>query len=72
MKEGDITSATSIAQEEKVPLQANFTDENLDINTEKLNEPLEVIHEPVKIIPGDYTLHACVESRPLDARREIT
>ena len=53
--EGDSTSATSTSQEQLVPQQANFIDENLGINTEELNEPMEVIHEPVKIIPGDHT-----------------
>ena len=46
---------TSASQEEDVPLQANFIDENLDINMEELNEPMEVIHEPMKNIPGDHT-----------------
>ena len=27
----------------------------LKINMEKLNGPMEVIHEPLKIIPGDHT-----------------
>ena len=52
---GDITHATSTSQEEEIPLQANFIDENLDINMEKLNEPMEFIHEPMKTIPGDHT-----------------
>ena len=30
--EGDITLATSTSQKEEVPLQANFIDENLNIN----------------------------------------
>ena len=34
---GDITSVTSTSQEEEVPLQANFIDENLDVNLEKLH-----------------------------------
>ena len=33
-------SATSISQEENVPLQANFIDKNLDINMKELNEPI--------------------------------
>ena len=40
-------SATSISQEENVPLQANFIDKNLDINMTELNEPMEVIHESI-------------------------
>ena len=28
---------------------------NLDINIEECNEPMEIIHEPMKIIPGDQT-----------------
>ena len=55
MREGDITPATSTSREEEVPLQANFTVENLDINMEELNETMEVIHEPMKIIPGDHS-----------------
>ena len=34
---GDITPVTSTSQEEEVPLQANFIDENLDVNLEKLH-----------------------------------
>ena len=34
-------------------LQTNFIDKNLDINMEECNEPMEIIHEPMKIIPGD-------------------
>ena len=48
LREGDITPATSTSQEEKVPLQANFIDGNLDINMKEINEPKEVI-------PGDHT-----------------
>ena len=48
LREGDITTATSTSQEEKVPLQANFIDGNLDINMKEINEPKEVI-------PGDHT-----------------
>ena len=55
MREGDITRATSTSQEEEVPQQGNFIDENLDINMEELNESMEVIHETMKIIPGDHT-----------------
>ena len=40
-------SATSISQEENLPLQANFIDKNLDINMTELNEPMEVIHESI-------------------------
>ena len=55
MREGDVAPATSTSQEEEVPLQANFIYENLDINMEERNEPMEFIHEPMKIIPGDHT-----------------
>ena len=55
VREVDIAPATSTFQEKKVPQQANFIDENLDINMEELNEPMKFIHEPMKIIPGDYT-----------------
>ena len=55
MRDGDITPATSTSQEEDVPVQANFIDKNLDINMEELNEPMEIIHEQMKIIPGDHT-----------------
>ena len=34
---GDITPVTSTSQEEEVPLQANFIDENLDVNLEELH-----------------------------------
>ena len=34
MGKGDITPTTSTSQEEEVLLQANFIDENLDINME--------------------------------------
>ena len=61
MREVDITPATSNSQEKAIPLQANFTDENLDINMEELNEPMEFIHEPMKIIPGYHT-HCLVNS----------
>ena len=54
LKEVDVTPATSTSQEEEVPRQANFIDENLDINMEELHEPMEVIHEPMKIVPGDH------------------
>ena len=40
MRAGDITPATSISQEEELPLQGNFIDKNLDINLEELNEPM--------------------------------
>ena len=53
--EGEITHGTSTSQEEEVPLQANFIDENLDIIIGELNEPIEVIHEPMKVVPGDHT-----------------
>ena len=56
VREVDITPATSNSQEKAIPLQANFTDENLDINMEEFNEPMEFIHEPMKIIPGYHTL----------------
>ena len=55
VREGDITPTTSTSQEEGVSLQANFIYENLDINMMELNEPIEVIHEPMEIIPGDHT-----------------
>ena len=55
MRAGDITPATSISQEEELPLQGNFIDKNLDINLEELNEPMQIIHEPMKTIPGDRT-----------------
>ena len=55
VREGDITPATSAFQEKEEPLQANFIDENLDINIGELNESMEVIHEPMNIIPGDHT-----------------
>ena len=42
VRQGDTTPSTSTSQEEEVPLQANFIDKNLDINMEKLNEPMEV------------------------------
>ena len=38
MSEGNITSAASTSQEEEVPLQTNFVDENLDITKKELNE----------------------------------
>lgn len=34
---------------------SKFIGENLDINTEELNQPVEVIHKPMKIIPRDHT-----------------
>ena len=49
VREGDITPAASTSQEEEVPLQTNFIDENLDINMEELHESMEVIHEPIKL-----------------------
>ena len=55
VSEGNITSAASASQEEEVPLQTNFIDENLDITVKELNEPMEVIHEPIQIIPGDHS-----------------
>ena len=55
MREVDITPATITSQEDEEALQANFIDEHLDINMEELHESLEVIHEPMKIIPGDHT-----------------
>ena len=38
VSEGNITSAASTSQEEEVPLQTNFVDENLDITKKELNE----------------------------------
>ena len=32
VRKGDVTPAISSSQEEEVPLQANFIDDNLDIN----------------------------------------
>ena len=55
MREVDITPVTYTSQEEEEPPQANFIDENLDINMEERNESMEVIQEQIKIIPGDYT-----------------
>ena len=55
VREGDFTPANSTSQEDEVLLQANFIDENLDINVEELNEPIEVIHKPMKIISEDHT-----------------
>ena len=52
VKKGD--NASAISQEEEVPLKENFIDENLDINREGCNEPMEIIHESMKIIPGDH------------------
>ena len=46
VREIDITSTS---QEEEGPPQANFIDENLDINMEELNESMDVIHEPIKL-----------------------
>ena len=54
VREGDITPVTSTSQEEEVSLQASFIDENLDINIEELNKPMEVILEPMKVIPGGH------------------
>ena len=51
---GYITPVTSTSQEEEVPLQASFIDENLDINMEELNKPMKVILEPMKVIPGGH------------------
>ena len=55
VREGDITPTTSTSQEQEVSLQANFIYENLDVNMMELNEPMEVVHEPMEIIPGDHT-----------------
>ena len=62
MREGDITPATF--QKDEVPLQANCIDENLDINMEELNEPIEVIYETIKIILGDHTYYLQNNSSP--------
>ena len=62
MREDDITPATF--QKEEVPLQANCIDENLDINMEELNEPMEVIYETIKIILGDHTYYLQNNSTP--------
>ena len=61
---GNIIPATSASQEEDVPLQANFIDGNLDINMEEINEPMEVIHEPMKNTPGDHTYCLSNSSTP--------
>ena len=54
LREGDITPATSTSQEEKVPLQANFIDGNLDINMKELMNQrklyLETTHTACQII----------------------
>ena len=71
VKEGDIASATSISQEEEVPLQANSKDENLVINMEELNEPMAVIHESMKIIAGDHT-HRIILLLAMFARKNLT
>ena len=42
MRIDDITPATSTSQEQKVLLEANFIDENLDINVEELNKPMKL------------------------------
>ena len=52
--EGKVTPVTSTSQEEEIPVEANLIDENLDINMEKLNEPMEFIHELMKKIPEDH------------------
>ena len=52
---GDITPATSTSQEEEVPLQENFIDENLDTNMEELNETMEIIHEPKLYLDTTHT-----------------
>ena len=39
---------------------------------EILNEPMEVIHEPIKIIPGDHTYWLPNNSTPCHERREGT
>ena len=70
LRESEIIPVTSTSQEEEVPLQANFIDENLDVNMEELNEPMEVIHEPVKIIPGDHTYCLTNNSTPYYASQD--
>ena len=55
VREVGIKPATSTSQEEEVSQQAHFIDENLDINMVERNEPMEVIHEPVKIVPRDHS-----------------
>ena len=60
MRIDDITPATSTSQEQEVLLQANFIDENL----EELNKPMEVIHEPMKTIPGGHTYCLPTNSTP--------
>ena len=64
MRIDDITPATSTSQEQEVLLQADFIDENLDINVEELNKPMEVIHEPMKTIPGGHTYCLPTSSTP--------
>ena len=59
-----IPPASSFSQEDEVPLQASFIDENLDINMEERNEPMKVIHEAKEIIPGDHTYCLLSNSTP--------
>ena len=53
-RESDIAPASIFSQEEEVPLQASFMDENLDINIEELNEPMKCIHEAKKTTQCPY------------------
>ena len=46
-----------------LPLQLSV-DENLGINIEKLNAPMEFINEPIKIILGDHTYCLLNNSTP--------
>ena len=63
MKKSLITCYFNFSRRE-VSLQANSIDESLDINIEELNETMEVIHELIKIIPGDHTYYLSNNSTP--------
>ena len=67
VREGDITPVPWTSREEEVTLQANFLDQNLDINMEGLDEPIDVIHEPIKIISGDRTYYLLYNFTPCHA-----
>ena len=56
--------AFQLLKKGKYPWKANFLDENLYINMEELNEPMEVIYEPMKTIPGDHTYYLSNNSTP--------
>ena len=69
MKKSLITCYFNFSRRE-VSLQANFIDENLEINIEELNEAMEVIHELIKIIPGDHTYYLPNNSTPCYACKD--